>query len=132
MAFTQFGDNKYTFAFAAAGSTTAVAAAAIEAATGLAPMELQISSEPEFTAEAEGPDGTIEGLAVAQDKFTFTLSGFVTDTAKFNELGLEFTHDDHFFIITGRQLTQGNKVFQKGQLSGAAYAGITAETVPTV
>jgi hypothetical protein len=124
--FTQFGEAKYTFALATATETTAVAAAAIEAATGIAPQELQISAEPEFIAEAEGPDGTVEGLAVAQKKRTFTLSGFLTDKEKFDEEGASFTHDGKFFICTGNQLGKNTKEFQKAQLTGVCYAGITS------
>jgi len=129
MSFTQFGDAKYKFGYANGEVTTSDAAAAIETATGLAPMELQISSEPEFIAEAEGPDGTVEGLAVAQDKYTFTVDGYITNRSKFEEDGLDFTFDGKFFIITGRQDTKGSKVFQKGQLTGVCYQGITAEIV---
>jgi hypothetical protein len=129
MSFTQFGDAKFKFGYTVGGSDSATEAAAIETATGLAPAELSISSEPEFIAEAEGADGTIEGLAVAQDKFSFTLDGLVTDRAKFEEEGLDFTYDGKFFIITGRSGNKGSKTFQKGQLTGVCHQGITAEIV---
>lgn len=126
MSFTQFGNPKYTFALATASETTSVAAAAIEAATGIAPQELQISGEPEFVAEAEGPDGTVDGVAVAQKKYTFTLSGFLTDKEKFDEEGVSFTHDGRFFIATGNQLGKATKEFQKAQLTGICYQNVTA------
>lgn len=126
--FTQFGAAKYKFSFTTASQTAAVAAAAIELATGLAPQELQISSEPEFVAEADGADGTVDAVAVAQDKRSFTLTGYITDMAKFNEEGLDFTFDGRFYIITGRQATKATKDFQKGQLTGSSWNNITAET----
>ena len=130
MAFTQFGLNKYKFSFKGAG-TAAVEAAAIETATGIAPLTLQISSEPEFIAEAEGSTGSMEAMAVAEDKHSFTLEGYLTDLTKFNEVGLDFTHDGKFFVVTGRTLGKATKEFQKATLTGMSHAGITAQTVIT-
>jgi hypothetical protein len=126
--FTQFGDIKYKFAFTNATQATAVAAAAIETATGIAPQELQISGEPEFVAEADGPDGTVEAVAVAQKKYSFTLTGILTDRTTFEGEGLSFTHDGKFFIVTGEQDTKNAKEFQKAQLSGMCYANVTGLT----
>lgn len=128
MAFTQFGDVKYKFGYTNATQATAVAAAAIETATGIAPQELSISGEPEFVAEADGADGTIDAVAVAQKKYSFTLSGYITDRSKFEDNGLSFTHDGKFFIVTGDQDNKASKEFQKGQLTGVCYANVTGLT----
>jgi hypothetical protein len=124
MAFQQHGDTKYIFSLATDDEDAAAAAAAIEDATGIAPQELQISGEPEFVAEAFGDDGTVKGLAVAPDKRTFTLSGYLVDKATFEGSGVTFTHDGNYFIATGRQITKGTKEFQKAQLTGVSYPGI--------
>jgi hypothetical protein len=124
MAFTQHGDIRYIFSFADDDSDAATAAAAIEAATGIAPQELVISGEPEFVAEAEGSDGTVEGLAVAPRKHTFTLNGYLTDKEVFDGVGVTFTHDGRYFIVTGSGLTKAGKDFQKAQMSGVSYPGI--------
>jgi hypothetical protein len=128
MSFTQFGDIKYKFGYTNDTQTSAVAAAAIETATGLAPQELSISGEPEFVAEAEGGGGTVEAVAVAQKKYSFTLTGVITDREKFMEDGLSFTHDGKFFIVTGDQDNKASKEFQKGQLTGMCWAGVTGLT----
>jgi hypothetical protein len=123
--FTQHGDTKYIFSFAATGDA-ATEAAAIEAATGIAPQELSISGEAEFVAEAAGADGTVGGLAIAPDKHTFTLSGYLVDLAAFEAEGVAFSHGGRDFFVTGRQLTKAGKEFQKAQMSGVSYAGVDA------
>ena len=125
MAFTQHGDTKYIFSFAAEGDA-ATEAAAIEAATGIAPQELVISGEAEFVAEATGADGCVEGLAIAPDKHSFTLSGYLTDKEVFEGEGIHFSHDGRDFFVTGRQVTKGGKDFQKAQMTGVSYAGVSA------
>jgi hypothetical protein len=131
MAFTQHGATKYSFAFKTATETTAVAAAAIEAATGIAPQELEISGEPEFVAEAEGPDGTVEAVAVAAVKRAFTLSGFLTNKETFDEEGTTFEHDGKTFIVMNRQIMKAAKGFQKAQMTGMSWDGVEAEEPPS-
>lgn len=125
MAFTKFGDNTYKFSFDAAE------AAAIAAATGLKPQELQINSEPEYVAEALDEAGETAAVAVGEDKRTFTMSGYIVDETKFDEQGLDFTFDSKFFIITGRQKTEAARDYAKGQLTGVSYKNVTAEIVAT-
>jgi len=126
MAFTQHGDTRYLFSFVEGSSDAATAAAAIELATGIAPQELVINGEPEFVAEAAGADGTVEGLAVAPPKHTFTLTGYLTNKSTFEGVGIAFEHDGKYFICTGNQLSKAGKDFQKAQLTGVSYPGITA------
>ena len=125
MAFTQHGAEKYQFAFKAGDTNTSTAAQAIEEATGIAPQELTISGEPEFVAEAEGPDGTVESVAVAAQKRAFTLTGFLTDKAKFDEEGTTFQHDGKTFIVMNRELGKNAKQFQKATLTGMSWNGVT-------
>ena len=121
--FTQHGAEKYVFSFD--GENSATAAAAIEAATGIAPQELDISGEPEFTAEAEGGDGTVEAVAIANQKRAFTLTGYLTDKAKFDEEGVTFSHDGKTFIVMNRRITKSNRQFQKAELTGMSWDGVT-------
>lgn len=122
--FTQQGDTKYVFSFAGDGSTAA--AAAIESATGIAPQELDISGEPEFTAEAEGGDGMVKAVAIGNQKRAFTLTGYLTDKAKFDEEGTTFTHDGKTFIVFNRRITKSNRGFQKAEMTGQSWDSITA------
>jgi hypothetical protein len=125
MAFTQIGAVKYVFAFKTDSEDTATAAAAIETATGIAPQELEISGEPEFVAEAEGPDGTVEAVAIANQKRAFTLTGYLTNKTTFDAEGATFSHDGKTFVVMNRQITKSGKNFQKAQITGMSWDGVT-------
>jgi hypothetical protein len=122
--FTQHGEQKYIFSFD--GQSSTAAATAIETSTGIAPQELDISGEPEFTSEAEGPDGMVKAVAVGFLKRSFTLTGYLTDKAKFDEEGNTFTHDGKTFIVMNRRLTKNTRQFQKAELTGMSWDGVTA------
>lgn len=119
MAFTQHGSTSYSFGF------NDTEASAIAAACGLKPQTLDISSEPEFQAEAENEDGEVVSKVVGPDKITFTMSGYITDATLFNSAG-SFTFRTKKFILTGRKETTGNRDFKKGEMSGESYANIAA------
>lgn len=121
MAFTKFGDGSYKFSFGSGEAAT------IATAVGLKPQELRISGEPEFTAEAIDEEGEVAAFAVAQDKKTFTLEGYITDEVLFEAEGLDFTFDGRFFIVTGRERTVAARDYQKGNLTGVSYAKITSQ-----
>ena len=114
-AYTQYGSADYRFGF------QDPAAATIAASVGLKPQTLSISSEPEFTAEAKNEDGLTEAFVVADDKKTFTMSGYVTDLAAFNTTGASFTFESDFFIVTSKKRDVANNDFQKGELNGVSY-----------
>lgn len=115
--FNQFGDKTYKFGFQDAGATS------IATAVGIKPQTLSISSEPEFEAEAQDQDGTTKSFVVGPDKFSFTLSGYLTDQAKF-KTGKSFTYDGQFYIITGRKRDIANQDFTKGELTGVGFKNI--------
>ena len=121
MALKKFGDGTYIFGFGD-GS-----AAAIKAAVGLTPQKLTISGEPEFVAEAQDEEGYTAALAVADDKQTFTVEGFITNLAAYNATGANFAFDGKFFIVTGRNKDMEPRMYQKGTLTGVCYTKITAE-----
>ena len=123
MAFTKYGDGSYRFAFDSAE------AAAIAAAVGLKPQEMQINSEPEFVAKAED-GGLVAAMAVSPDKDSFTMSGYIVDLALF-KAGGTFTFDSKFFVVTGRQRGVNGKEYEKGQLSGEHHSLITAVIAAT-
>lgn len=118
MAFTQHGDQTYTFGFQDG------AAAVIAATVGLKPQTLSISGEAEFTAEAQNENGEVAAVVVGPDKRSFTMSGYVVDAALLEAAG-NFTYDGKFFIITGRKIDTSNSEFTKGEISGTSYSNIT-------
>lgn len=118
MAYTQHGSLDYVFGF------DDPAAEQIASAIGVKPQTLSVSSEPEFTAEAKNLEGSTESVVVGEDKFTFTLNGFVTDK---NLLftGATFDYDGRHYIVMNRKLDVSNEDFQKAELSGSSYPLIT-------
>lgn len=120
MANTQYGNQDYIFGFDDPD------AEAIAAAVGLKPQTLSIRGEPEFTADAHGATGLTESKVVADNKFTFTLAGFVVNRALILDGGTSFTYDGRFFIVMGNNLDIDNKDFQKGEVTGESYPQITS------
>jgi hypothetical protein len=119
MSFQQYGSTDYTFGF------DDPEAESIATAVGLKPQTLSISGEPEFTAEAKNLDGMTESFVVGDNKFTFTMSGFVVDRSKLDD-NASFEYDGRFFIVTGHKLDIANTDFQKGEVTGVSYPLITS------
>jgi hypothetical protein len=115
----QYGAQKYKFGFGDAG------AAAIADAVGLTPQTLDVSSEPEFTAEAQNLYGLTEAFVQSDDKRTFTMSGFITNATLFETPGGTFTYKNKFFIVGSKKETTSNKDFTKGEISGVSFPLIT-------
>ncbi len=120
MAFQKFGDGSYRF------SLDSVEAAAIKAAVGLTPQKISFQGEPEFMAEAIDEEGLVAAMAVAQDKKTFTMEGYITDLALFEATGASFTFDGNFYVVTGRNREAAPREYEKGTMTGVYHAGITA------
>jgi hypothetical protein len=113
--YTQYGDQDYVFGFDDA------AASAIAAAIGVKPQTLSVSGTPEFTAEGKNIDGMTEAFVVGDQKFSFTMSGFLVDKALFDAASLSFTYDGRFYIVTDRKRDISNVDFQKAELTGVSF-----------
>ena len=121
MAFTQHGSTSYKFAF------NSGEAASIATACGLKPQSIDFSAEPEYVAEAEDENGEVDSVVVGQTKHGFTMSGYIIDAADFAAcVGTNFAFRSKHCIITGAKETDANRDFQKGEVTGVAYAGVPA------
>jgi hypothetical protein len=114
MASVQYGSAEYKFGF------DDPEAESIAAAVGIKPQTLSVSGEPEFTAEGKNLDGLTEAFVVADKKFSFTMSGFVTDVDLVNANG-SFTYKGRFFILVGNKVDIANTDFQKAEVTGMSY-----------
>lgn len=123
MAFEQHGSTSYKFAF------NSGEASAIATACGLKPQSIDFSAEPEFVAEAEDEKGEVASVVVGQAKHNFTMSGYIIDATDFAAcVGSSFTFRSKNCIITGAKETDSNRDFQKGEVTGVAYAGVPVPT----
>ncbi|NDE16086.1 hypothetical protein EBZ80_14260 [bacterium] len=118
MAYTQHGDQDFIFGFDDPD------AEAIAAAIGLKPMTLSIQASPEFEAEGKDEDGMTTCYVVGQDKFTFTLTGYIVDKTLFNATAPAFDFEGKKFIVNGKKRDLSNTDLMKGEVSGVAFAGI--------
>lgn len=123
MALQKFGDGSYRFGINSAE------ALAIRNAVGLAPQKISRQGEPEFTATAEDETGYVAALAVADDKQTFTMEGYIVDLAKFLATGGSFTLDGKFYVVTGRGQDSEPKLYEKGTLTGMFHSKITGPVI---
>lgn len=121
MAFRKFGDGSYRFGI------DSVEAAEIKALVGLTPQKISFQGEPEFVAEAMDEEGLVAAMAVAQDKKTFTMEGYITDLALFEATGAAFEFDGRYYVVTGRNRDAAPREYEKGTLTGVSYLGITGE-----
>jgi hypothetical protein len=119
-----YGDQSYQFGLNDAD------ALAIADAIGLKPESLEIAGEPEFTAEGRDVNGMTAAFAVGDAKYTFTMSGYLTDKSLF-AAAADFTYDGRFFIITTPKETRSNTDFVKAELQGVCYPQISAPSTGT-
>jgi hypothetical protein len=114
--FDQFGDTSYVFGIADA-NTDIVAGMALE--------QITITGTPEFEAQAKNSQGMTASYVRGKDKYEFSANGFLTDEAAFDAVN-NFTYQGHFFIINKREKADSNVDFRKCNISGVAFALITA------
>lgn len=113
---TQHGDQDYVFGFDDQG------ALGIASIAGIRPQSMNISGEPEFTAEAKNLFGLTEAFVVSDSKDNFTMDGYVVDKDKLDtSSGKSFQLNSRKFIITNRDRNAQNTDFQKGKISGVSY-----------
>lgn len=114
--YEQFGDQTYQFGIADA-DTTIVAGMAVE--------QITVTGTPEFEAAAKNSGGMTAAYVRGRDKYEFSASGYLTDEAAFDAVP-NFDYDGHFFIINKREKADSNVDFRKCNISGVAFALITA------
>ncbi|MDR0532717.1 MAG: hypothetical protein LBH01_02060 [Verrucomicrobiales bacterium] len=117
--YRQYGDQSYEFGLDSED------ALAIANAIGLKPESLEISGEPEFTAEGKNQNGLTAAFAVGDPKYSFTMGGYLVDKAKF-AAAADFTYDGRFFIITSPKENRSNTEFAKCEIGGVSYPLIGA------
>jgi len=117
---TQYGDQSYQFGF------NDPAAETIADSVGLKPQTLSVSGEAEFSAEAKNLHGLTEAYVQGDQKFTFTMSGFVVDMDLFSDNGATFTFDGRFYIVQSTKFDISNTEFTKGEVTGVSFPLITS------
>lgn len=116
----QFGSQSYKFGF------DDPEAEAIADSVGLMPQTLDVQGEPEFTSDAQNLSGMTEARVIGDQKYTFTMSGFVVDRSKLELNGATFNFGGRMYIVESTKFTISNTEFQKGEVTGSSHALITA------
>jgi predicted transcriptional regulator len=117
--FTKFGDPQYKWAFEDAAAPVVA---------GMKITELNLDTEPEFTAEAMNENGLVAAFVKSgadKDKKNFSASGFILDADDL--LASEsFQFRNRFYIILKKGEKYNHRDFQKCDISGVSYALIGA------
>lgn len=111
----QHGNQDYSFGF------DDPAAQGIGSTTGLVPQDLSVSGEPEFTAEGKDLYGLTVAFVKADQKYNFTMSGYVVDKDLLDEASGTFTYEGKYFIVTSSKKDVSFNEFQKGEIQGVAF-----------
>lgn len=114
--YNQFGDSTYEFGIDSANTTLV---------DGMAVETISVSGTPEFEAFAKNTAGATAAYVRGKDKYEFNASGYLIDETAF-DANTNFTYDGHFFIISKREKADSNVDFRKCNISGVAFALITA------
>ncbi len=126
MAITQHGNQDYVFGF------NDTDAATLAATLGMAPTELRIQGEPEFTASAQDESGETVSHVVGGESKNFTMSGYITNDTLFNAAaGTGFSYDSQYFIIESVSRDEKNQDFVRGEFTGKSFPRITSQTTAT-
>jgi hypothetical protein len=130
--FEQSGQLKYQFGFTDKDTGAMITdISTIANDIGVSPQELTISYEPEFEAEAQGPDGSTESKVIGPRKGEFSMSGYAVCKGKLLANSF-FWFDSQLFQVSSREIGYSNQEFQTASLSGTTYSNIDRYAVGTV